>query len=155
MAKIFYQDMPEEPVHKLVAEAISKHHKGKPLNEKGQEVNDPTPMEPPLGYRRTLSLAEQIRQQIMIAKAIQGDDENESFDDADDFEVGDDYDPSSPYEQDFDPMSDADKKALSSQGRDVDGILGPKPKPPSKSTGSTTSTSPSSPEPKQTDSEAD
>lgn len=34
------------------------------LNKDGHEINDPTPMEPPLGYFEQPSIAEQIRQMI-------------------------------------------------------------------------------------------
>lgn len=53
----------------------------------------------------------------------------ETFDEADDFDIGDDFDPTSPYESDFDPMAAEDRAALSSQGKNVDAILGPAPKP--------------------------
>lgn len=75
------------------------------LNKAGAEVNDPTPMEPPLGYMKQPSLADQIRMAVLSQKladevAAQG---METFEEADDFEVGDDYDPSSPWENEFDP----------------------------------------------------
>lgn len=34
------------------------------LDDHGREICDPTPMEPPLGYNRTPSLAEQIRSMV-------------------------------------------------------------------------------------------
>lgn len=33
-------------------------------NEEGHEILNPTPMQPPLGYKPQLSLAEQIRLQV-------------------------------------------------------------------------------------------
>lgn len=73
--------------------------------EEGLEVLDPNPMQPPLGYKRTLSLHEQIAQQVRIAKLQLLDDMNleETDEEADDFEVGDDYEPLSPYENDHIP----------------------------------------------------
>lgn len=75
------------------------------IDEDGREVLDPTPMEPPLGWKRQPSLAEQIRdmvrsEQLRAAAEAQG---METFEEADDFEVDDDYDPSTPFENDFDP----------------------------------------------------
>lgn len=104
----------------------------------GNELPDDTPMAPPVGYVRQPSLHDQIRQALLAEKlrqAYEGD--AETFEDADDFDVGDDFDPTSPYEADFDPMSDADKAALASQGRNVDAILGSPtpPKPPKKPRG--------------------
>lgn len=54
-----------------------------------KEILNPTPMQPPLGYRPQLSLAEQIRQQVRQLKSLD-DMEPESEDEADDFEIQDD-----------------------------------------------------------------
>lgn len=75
------------------------------INVAGQEVNDPTPMEPPLGYKEQPSIAQQIRdmvrsEQLRLAVEAEG---YETFEEADDFDVGDDFDPTTPYENDFDP----------------------------------------------------
>jgi len=71
----------------------------------GFEITDPTPMQPPLGYRKTLSLSEQIAQQVRIAhlKILEDSAIEESEEDADDFNVGDDFEPLSPYENDHMP----------------------------------------------------
>jgi len=75
------------------------------LDKYGREVPSPLPIAPPLGYKRSPSLAEQIRAMVISeklkAEALAAG--AESFEEADDFEVGDDYDPTSPYEVDFDP----------------------------------------------------
>lgn len=73
------------------------------LDHRGREKPDPTPIAPPIGYKRQPSLHEQIRQMVRSEKlameaAAQG---YETFDEADDFDVGDDIDPSSPYEEQF------------------------------------------------------
>lgn len=80
------------------------------LDENGHEIPDPTPMAPPIGYKRQPSLAEQIRAMVRSEKLRQEAEEAgaETFDEADDFDVGDDYDPRSPYEHDFDPGVEAD-----------------------------------------------
>lgn len=75
------------------------------LDARGRELPDPTPIAPPIGYRRQPSLAEQIRQMVRSEKLAQELDARgvETFEEADDFDVGDDYDPQSPYEATFEP----------------------------------------------------
>lgn len=73
-------------------------------NENGEEILDPIPMQPPLGYKRTLSLSEQIAQQVRLHNlALQDDAIDETDEEADDFEVGDDFEPLSPHENDHMP----------------------------------------------------
>lgn len=62
-------------------------------------------MQPPLGYKRSLSLAEQIAQQVRIAqlKILEDSAIGETEDEADDFEIGEDFEPLSPYENDHMP----------------------------------------------------
>jgi len=63
-------------------------------------------MEPPIGFVRAPSLAEQIRTMVRSEQLAQAATAlgAETFADADDFDVNDDYDPSSPYEEQFDPL---------------------------------------------------
>lgn len=74
-------------------------------NDAGEEILDPTPMQPPLGYKRSLSLSEQIAQQVRIAhlRILEDSAIHETEEDADDFEVGDDFEPLSAYENDHMP----------------------------------------------------
>lgn len=74
-------------------------------NDDGEEILDPVPMQPPLGYKKTLSLSEQIAQQVrrMKLELLQDDSIQETDEEADDFEVGDDFEPLSPYENDHIP----------------------------------------------------
>lgn len=73
-------------------------------DEFGQEVLNPQPMQPPLGYKKTLSLAEQIRQQVRLHQLELADDAiSETDEEADDFEIGEDYEPLSKYENDHIP----------------------------------------------------
>lgn len=68
------------------------------------ELVDPTPIAPPIGFKRTPSLAEQIRDMVR-SEALRAEVEKagaETFEEADDFDVDDDFDPTSPYEADFD-----------------------------------------------------
>lgn len=54
-----------------------------------KEILNPTPMQPPLGYKPGLSLVEQIRQQIRTFKQLD-DSEPETEEEADDFEIDED-----------------------------------------------------------------
>lgn len=85
--------------NRLPGRAPEKH------DDNGGELGDPTPMEPPLGYKRSLSLSEQIAQQVRIAQLRQLEDAaiDETEDEADDFEIGEDYEPLSKYENDTMP----------------------------------------------------
>lgn len=74
------------------------------LNKRGHEVLDSTPVALPVGFKRPLSLNEQIRRLVKNelsnrAAAVGA----ESFEEADDFDCEDDFDPKSPYEEVFDP----------------------------------------------------
>lgn len=75
------------------------------LDFRGREIPDPTPIAPPIGYKRQPSLAEQIRAMVRSERLAQEAEQAgfETFEEADDFNVGDDFDPHSPYENDFDP----------------------------------------------------
>lgn len=88
---------------KLVREAkqTELHH-----TEHGYEIVSPLPMAPPVGYKKSPTLAEQIRAMIISEKLRQEAEAAgfETFEEADDFDVGDDFDPTSPYEGDFDPL---------------------------------------------------
>lgn len=80
------------------------------LNEKGQEVLNPTPLAIPFGFQRPPTLQEQIRRlmryEYEFMKQATGDD-IETPEEADDFDVGDDFeiDPVSGHEY-FDPELD-------------------------------------------------
>jgi len=70
----------------------------------GGEVLDPQPMQPPLGYKKQLSLTEQIRQQVRLhALSLEDNDITETDEEADDFEIGEDYEPLSKHENDHIP----------------------------------------------------
>lgn len=110
----------------------------------GHEIPDPTPMQPPLGYKRQDTLAAQMRAMIVsheLAKAAAAAGA-ETFEEADDFDIGDDWDQErhSPYEANFDPMTPQEAAALSTRGKDPEKILTedekssfrPKPKKPSR-----------------------
>lgn len=98
-------------------------------DERGSEIPDPNPMQPPVGYNRQPSLAEQIRAMV-VSENLRREAEAagmETFEEADDFDVGDDFEEErhSPYEGNFDPMTPHERAALSTQGRDPSKILTP------------------------------
>lgn len=94
---------------KDIAEKIRKvmgaHPKNRPLDENGKFYGNPTPVAPPVGYKKQPSLHDQIREMVRSEKLRQEVEEAgfETMEEADDFDVGDDYDPTSPYEHNFDP----------------------------------------------------
>lgn len=75
------------------------------LNLMGQEVPDPTIIDPPLGYVPQPDLMELMRRMIRREMSeIVENTEFETFEEADDFDVDDDpVDYTSPYEEYFDP----------------------------------------------------
>lgn len=106
-------DQPELELAVNVLEAMKRHPRGKPLDEFGQEVPDPVPLAPPVGYKRRVPLAQQIREMVR-SEALRMAAERagaESFDEADDFDVGDDVDPRSPYEAEFEGLPVAELRA--------------------------------------------
>lgn len=105
------------------ADAIASNKKQKPLNARGQEIPDPTPMAPPVGYKKQKSMVDIVRDMVRSEHlrrdiAAQG---FETFEDADDFEVGDDYDPKSPHELDAEyvPASELARRAREEMERDA------------------------------------
>lgn len=81
------------------------------LTPDGREIVSSIPIEPPLGYIKQPSLADQMRvmlRQELLARelAAQGFD---TMEEADDFDVDDDFDPTSPWEERFDPQLDLEQ----------------------------------------------
>lgn len=83
----------------------------------GGELLDPVPMQPPMGYKKTPTLSEQIAQQVrrMKLELLQDDSIGETDEEADDFEVGDDFEPLSPHENDHIPSI----KTLKRQAQEI------------------------------------
>lgn len=91
-----------------VFKTTDKHNR---FSEDGHEILNPTPVAPPLGYKKTLSLAEQIRQQVRQLKHID-DDEPETLEEADDFDIEEDPAPTSRWENDMVPsVKEAQRRA--------------------------------------------
>ncbi|UDN67693.1 hypothetical protein [robinz microvirus RP_95] len=82
-----------------VYRTTDKHNR---FSADNKEILNPTPMQPPLGYKAAPSLVEQIRQQVRQFKHMD-DTEPESEEEADDFEIEDDPQPVSRWENDMIP----------------------------------------------------
>lgn len=76
-----------------------------------KEILNPTPIQPPLGYRPTLSLAEQIRLEIRQLKSLD-DNEPETEEEADDFDIDEDPAPQSRWENDTVPSVKESRRKL-------------------------------------------
>lgn len=78
------------------------------------EISDPTPIAPPLGFKRTPSLAEQIRDMVRSQALADAAERSgmETFEESEDFDIPDDpMDPITPYENDFDtPVSELKRR---------------------------------------------
>lgn len=80
-------------------------HKGMPISKDGQEMLDPTPIAPPLNYKKQPSMwdvqKQAIRQaKLELARELADELGAESPEDADDFDVDDDPEISTRYEID-------------------------------------------------------
>lgn len=91
---------------------------GRPLTPWGAEILDPTPIAPPVGYKRQPTMVEHIRAAVKSemlrreAEALGAD----TFEESEDFDVGDDDDdPHTPYENDFDPPIDHIREAVEAE----------------------------------------
>lgn len=70
-------------------------------NENGEEILNPTPMQPPVGYKPQPSLIETIREQVRQHHLLLADQEIDTEEEADDFDIDDDpADPHSKWEND-------------------------------------------------------
>lgn len=86
-------------------EVLAEHlkYKGRRMTHDGQEIPDPRPMAPPVGYKKQPSMADYVRDAIRSHKLAEEAQElgYETFEDANDFDVGDDFEPDSPYESEL------------------------------------------------------
>lgn len=94
-----------EQYHKLGWNTETGEVYTKQLDLRGAEILDPTPIAPPIGYKRQPTMVEHIRAMVRNERLAQELAEQgvETFEESDDFDIGDDYDPRSPWENDFDP----------------------------------------------------
>jgi len=89
----------EKPKFEDVYKTTDKRNR---FSADNKEILNPTPMQPPLGYKPSLSLAEQIRQQVRQLKGLE-DMEPETEEEADDFDIDEDPQPQSRWENDMIP----------------------------------------------------
>lgn len=77
----------------------------KGLNPDGTQVLDPTPIAPPVGYKKHPSMVEIVRDMVKSERLAQAAREAgaETLEEAEDFDVQDEYLMESPWENDFDP----------------------------------------------------
>lgn len=87
------------------------------LAEDGSEILDPTPIAPPIGFTRTKSMMEQVRDMVRSERLAEEARREgyETFEESEDFDVDDDFDPSTPYENDFDPPISEVKEAVEAE----------------------------------------
>jgi len=127
---------------KYSSQDIPAHYSTKPMQllkylPTGEEIMDPTPMEPPIGYNRQPSLAEQMRQIYLHQRRLELDAQlSESIEEADDFDIPEDdiVIPQSPWENDRDPsikeLLKAGKEALAARVAAAKAAAPTKPVPP-------------------------
>lgn len=80
--------------------------KDKGYDKDGNIILDPTPMAPPIGYKKAPSMVEIVRDMVRSERLAQEarDAGHETFEEAEDFDVDDDPELlRSPYENQFDP----------------------------------------------------
>lgn len=106
------------------------------LNKAGQEIGDPDPLEPPIGYKDTPDMWETVQRMVrteLLARELAKDDYGD-FEEEDDFNVGDDFEPTSPYENEADvsisELMHAGREELARQEKET-GRQAPQPKKPS------------------------
>lgn len=122
----------KEKAHDLLVRIAGKNIKGRRYDEQGRYYPDPTPIAPPVGYVRSPTISEQIRNMVRSEQLRHHADASgmDTFEEADDFDVGDDYDPRSPWEEQFD--GEFDSPILTNQepvARDPDDRNPPTPPP--------------------------
>lgn len=88
-------------LEEYLAKLISKG-----LHPDGTPVLDPTPLAPPIGYKKQPSMVEIVRDMVRSERLAQAalEADHETFEEADDFDIGDDPElMRSEWENDFDP----------------------------------------------------
>lgn len=82
--------------------------KARRMTDDGREIPDPVPMAPPIGYIKQPSMVEHIRNMVRSEQLRMAAEEAgaESFEEADDFDVGEDELPGTPWEAEFEPVSE-------------------------------------------------
>lgn len=111
------------------------------LDANGHFIPDSTPLAPPIGYKRSPTIAENIRAMIKSERLKQEVEAAgaETFEEAEDFDIEDDpVDPHTPYDNQFDPplselVSEGNHELAAKQAANppTDGPKAPEPPPPS------------------------
>lgn len=100
--------MPKAVEKEVLSPWANNTHEPSPqesLLDYAYEVPDPTPVAPPVGYKKQPSMVEYIRDMVRSEKLRQEAEAAgyETFEESEDFDVGDDNDPTSPWENEYDP----------------------------------------------------
>lgn len=90
-------------IEEAIAATFEQSVQSRYLDADGREIPNPVPMQPPVGYRKQPTIAEQMRAMIRQASLEAAQSGMETEEEANDFDVDDEYDPTSPWEHDFDP----------------------------------------------------
>lgn len=107
------------PRHRLTPEEYLAKLTAKGLNPDGTPKLDPVPLAPPIGYKKSPSMVEIVRDMVRSERLAQEAlrSGHETFEEAEDFDVGDEPDQMpSPWENEFEPdlktILEAGKAAL-------------------------------------------
>lgn len=99
MAKTTAQMDIEDAIKEVFEQSVQSQF----LDERGREKPNPVPLQPPVGYKKQPTIAEQMRMMIKQASLEAAQAGAETEEEANDFDVDEEYDPTSPWEHDFDP----------------------------------------------------
>lgn len=94
------------PRQRLTVEQYAAKLLAKGLHPDGSQILDPVPMAPPIGYKKTPSMVEIVRDMVRSEKLAQAARESghETFEESEDFDIGDEPElMRSPWENQFDP----------------------------------------------------
>lgn len=70
------------------------------LDRYGREIPDPTPVAPPVGYKKQPSMVDHVRALVAADLSRRAEQMGyESFEESNDFDIGDDFEPETEYER--------------------------------------------------------
>jgi len=116
-------------------EVFESEFNPKPLDKRGREIPDPTPMAPPIGYKKQPTIAERIRSMVQ-SEMLQRDlaaAGAETFDEANDFDEPGEG-PTSIYEFDEDAELEQHLAVQAAKTAPPEPLTTPKASPPNKKT---------------------
>lgn len=94
------------PRHRLTVEEYAAKLLARGYNPDGSQYLDPTPIAPPIGYKKQPSMVEIVRDMVRSERlaAAARESGHETFEESEDFDVDDDPDYGrTPFTSDFDP----------------------------------------------------